>query len=240
MIDVHSHLDYFEDPQGAIREIESYRVRTIAVSMNLESFRRIEQIAAGHPLILPSIGIHPEVADEELETLDDVLELVERNRFIGEIGLDRYFVKDADRWPAQERVLRAILERCHNSDKVLNLHVIGAERLALDYLGRYNLKHVILHWYTSPHDLLPEIARRGYFISINPAIERSRKTRELVKKFPRELIVTETDGPGWGRDAGKVYPGSLFRSLGILGELWGCSAERAGQIVEENFARLIS
>lgn len=199
MIDAHVHIDqYGNDLPKALRQIHELSIRTLAVSMDIPSFRKTQQIANSEPLILPSFGIHPWKATEYINRLDELDILLETAPAIGEIGLDRRWVEDEERYPAQETVFRYFLDVAEQSGKLINLHTSGAESLILEHLHSRSLPAVIIHWYNGPHDLIQDYLDLGAYFTIGVEVLRSKKIQQIASVLPEDRILTETDNPnGW-------------------------------------------
>jgi TatD DNase family protein len=62
-------------------------------------------------------------------------------------------------------------------------------------LPSYNLKRVLLHWFSHPISALYKAIDHGYFITEGPPVAYSTGIRQVVKKVPLTNFLTETDGP---------------------------------------------
>jgi TatD DNase family protein len=62
-------------------------------------------------------------------------------------------------------------------------------------LPSYNLKRVLLHWFSHPMSALYKAIEHGYSITEGPPVVYSNGIREVVTKVPLENFLTETDGP---------------------------------------------
>lgn len=80
------------------------------------------------------------------------------------------------------------------------IHSQGTTPEIVKLLDSYQLKKVLLHWFSRPLTLLPRIIDRGYYISEGPPTVLSRRTKEIVRRVPLTKLLTETDGPVgyWG------------------------------------------
>ena len=57
------------------------------------------------------------------------------------------------------------------------------------------IKNVIFHWYSGPLSLIPKIVEHGYYFSVNEKMTKTNSGIEIIKRIPRNLILTETDAP---------------------------------------------
>jgi TatD DNase family protein len=62
-------------------------------------------------------------------------------------------------------------------------------------LPSYNLKRVLLHWFSYPITALQEAVSRGYSITEGPPATYSNGIREVIAQVPLTNLLTETDGP---------------------------------------------
>lgn len=88
MIDAHAHMDkYGEALPLALSQIRQASIVTVAVSMDVDSFRETRRIAESEPLLLPSFGIHPWEAPRYEAGLRELDPFLGESPLIGEIGL---------------------------------------------------------------------------------------------------------------------------------------------------------
>lgn len=110
-------------------------------------------------------------------------------------------------------------------NKIVSVHSRRAEKVLFEMLVTYGIKNVIFHWYSGPLSLIPKIVEHGYYFSINEKMTKTNSGIEIIKRIPRNLILTETDAP-----FNKVC--SISNTLTNIG-----LGENA---IYDNFSRLIS
>ena len=241
-IDAHIHLEiYGEEAAGALAEIAEYRIFSVSVALDPASYEAAKQLAADCPFVLPAFGIHPELAPQHLDRLDQLAPLVAETPLIGEIGLDHHYVKDAAAYPAQMRVLEFFLDAARDQDKVVNLHTKGAEPEIVLALRRFETRRAIVHWYSGPMDSLRELADLGVYFSVGVEVLRSDAIREIARVIPPDRLLTETDNPfAFGWSAGEPgRPRLLLDVLAELGRVLGTSPAAVETRVHENFLALV-
>jgi TatD DNase family protein len=242
LIDAHAHLDlYGEDLDAALSEIESERILTFTVSMDLPSWERSREIAARSPLVVPSFGIHPWKATEYAARLDDVAPAASEAPMIGEIGLDHHFVEDESAYPAQREVFAFLLAAAAEDDRIVNLHTKGAEVEVLDALDASGVERAIVHWYSGPARPLLGLIERGAMFTVGPEIIHSEDAREVAREIPEHLLLTETDNPGgleW-LTGSPGMPRVVEDVVRALAEIRGSTPDEMTRTVERNLARLI-
>jgi TatD DNase family protein len=159
-------------------------------SLNLKISKEVGE------LVKPFIGIHPWSSQTQ-----DIHELtassLDPNSFagVGEVGLDRKYARDEGEYRRQKQIFESMLQLAERLQKPLSIHSRGSVEDVLFTLSTFNLRRVLLHWFSGTPDQLKEACARGYYISYGPAVVYSKKTKQLASYTPLDLILTETDGP---------------------------------------------
>jgi TatD DNase family protein len=203
-VDAHIHLSD-EEYSGCIKEIiteakDSNVVALVSNSMDLETSIRSLELAEQFPgMVYAALGIHPwnvnALTEEELQ---QTMELVSEKRqtdsivAIGEIGLD---YKYATIWDKQLMVFNEMLHQAEKLDLPVIIHSRGTTAKIIEMLPSYNLKKVLLHWFSNPISALSKVIDNGYFITEGPPTAYSNGIREVVKRISLTNLLTETDGP---------------------------------------------
>jgi len=203
-IDCHIHVSdkfFFKRIDNLLLDWNEYNIEFIgAVATNLKDSQRNLEIAAKYPsIIVAGIGRHPWGAHkftmEELTIFKGLAKKPEV-RFIGEIGLDRYHIKEKNRWPIQEQVLDYFITIANENKKSIMLHQTGAEEELYEILSTRNLEvNFCCHWYSGSDKILKKLIDLGGFFSINPNFLRSRKHRRVLDLVDQHNLLTESDGP---------------------------------------------
>ena len=242
LIDAHAHLDkYGDDLDTALEEIGKNQVFTIAVAMDVPSYKRCLEIRDMCELVLPTFGIHPRRAPEYVDRLSELSPFIEQSPAIGEIGLDFHWVKDSSQYPAQLKVLEYFLAAAHEQKKLVNLHTKGAEKKIIELLERYDVQRAIIHWYSGPLDILRALVQFGAYFTIGVEVLYSETIQAIAKELPENLLLTETDNPGglkWLKGVVGM-PNQIEKVVEAIGKLRGVSSESLALTVHENFLRLI-
>lgn len=245
LIDAHAHIDRYDllgehALESALAEIVQHRILTISNSMDLPSYRRNLEIGQACDLVLPLFGVHPWNAPEYAHHLEKLDKAIESSPMIGEIGLDHHFVKDSSAYPAQRRVLEYLMAAARDQDKIVTLHTKGAERDVLEFLDRYQVPRVIVHWYSGPLEIFREMVARGVYFTVGIEVLHSAHIRTIARMVPSERLLTETDNPG-GPKGFRGEPGMplLLKSVvqGVA-EARETTVETVVQTVQANLAEL--
>jgi TatD DNase family protein len=240
-IDAHLHLDMCgEDAAAAIAEIEEHRIFSISVALDADAYAATKKLAGDCPFVLPAFGIHPWMAPDHVDRLDQLGALVAETPMIGEIGLDHHWVKDPGAYPAQMRVLEFFLDAARDQDKVVNLHTKGAEHEIVEALRCYDTRRAIAHWYSGPMDAFGKLAELGVYFTVGVEVLRSDAIREVARAIPPERLLTETDNPGASRwhATAPGRPRLLLEVLDELARVLGRSTAAVEEQVRENFLAL--
>jgi len=203
-VDAHIHLsdeEYSECVDEVITEARSSNVvALVSNSMDLETSIRSLKLAEQYSgMVYAALGIHPwnvnALTEEELQ---QTIELVSEKRqnealiAIGEIGLDYKYMKI---WDKQLMVFNEMLRLAEKVDLPVIVHSRGTTAQIVEMLPSYNLKKVLLHWFSNPISVLSKVMENGYYITEGPPTAYSNGIREVVRKTPLTNLLTETDGP---------------------------------------------
>ena len=182
------------------------RNKILAVSSSVEetTYEKNEEIAKLSPWVLPVFGIHPQNALEYEDKLDSMTPYLDRAVMYSEIGLDHSFVKDTSTYPLQKKLLEFFFEAARKKNKIVILHINGAEEEALELIRQFSLSKVVVHGYEGPLDIFQRLVELNAHFSIggNAIMEEWKRYNPLyneiqtiVKEIPSDLLLLETDGP---------------------------------------------
>lgn len=150
-------------------------------------------------LVHVALGIHPWNVNILKEgELDQTLKLIEEQHqekkivAIGEIGLD---CKYEAIWNEQILVFDKMLRQAEKLQLPVIIHSRGTTDFIVEMLPSYNLKRVLLHWFSHPMSALTKAIEHGYYITEGPPTVYSTGIREVVENTPLTNLMTETDGP---------------------------------------------
>jgi len=203
-VDAHIHLsdeEYSKCVNEVITEAKSADVvALVSNSMDLETSVRSLRLAGQHPgMVYAALGIHPwSVNALKEDELQKILELVSGEKgnkalvAVGEIGLDGKYAKI---WDKQLMVFNEMLRLAEKLVLPVIIHSRGTTTQTVEMLPSYNLKKVLLHWFSNPINVLPKVVESGYYITEGPPTVYSNGIREVVRKIPLTNLLTETDGP---------------------------------------------
>jgi TatD DNase family protein len=244
--DTHCHVDLFPDPAEVVREAETERVYTVAVTTLPSCFGPMERLAADSKFVRPALGLHPELVAERAGELPQFLAALPRTRYVGEVGLD-YTTGDESVRSAQRRVLTEVVSACDAAgDKILTVHSRRAAEDLVDIFGANFRGSYILHWYSGSTRALRRGLANGAYASVNLAMLRSERGRVIVAEVPMDRVLIESDGPFVKRAAGRrntmvpAGPATARDVAQLLSKVWGVDLPTSIELLHANFRRLLA
>lgn len=237
-VDSHLHLDGSE-AIDAINLASAIGTTLVTCGTDKKTSLAGVKLKTDHPVEVSAfVGVHPSEALKEssMAWLDKALD---RAVGVGEIGLDPKYSAIGVR-SAQMRLFKKQLEVAQAASKPVQVHSRGAEAECLEVLAGYDLKSVLMHWFEG-EDWINEVLRRGYYVSVGPALIYSRKLQRVARSMNRDRVLVETDFPVAYSPLGGVRGPSLIGSVVFkLAELWGIAFEDARASILENSCKFLS
>jgi len=248
VIDSHCHLDAMkQNIDDVIENAKNHGVSTIlTICTELADIEKIKPILKKHKNVFTSFGIHPEFAETDVLSADDIISYAKSTNAIGigEVGLE-YFNADSSKKSQKENFKNHII-----AASKLNLPLIIHSRQAEDdtiaileeMKAKYRFK-AILHCYSSDKKLADYAIKNDIYISASGIItfNKSEELREVFKTVPKNLLLVETDAPFLAPvpfRGKECEPAMVNHTLQTLAELQGISAEKMAKITTDNFNRL--
>jgi TatD DNase family protein len=204
LVDAHVHLsdtEYAGYKDELVADAKAANVSAlVSNSMDIQTSQQSLLLAEKNPgLVFAALGIHPwnvnVLKESELhETLQLIQDQAQKGKVtaIGEIGLD---IKYESIWGKQMEVFTEMLHTAERLALPVIIHSRGTTSRIVEMLPSYNLKRVLLHWFSYPITALQEAVSRGYSITEGPPATYSNGIREVIAQVPLTNLLTETDGP---------------------------------------------
>ncbi|RLI40802.1 hypothetical protein DRO59_08470 [Candidatus Bathyarchaeota archaeon] len=249
-IDAHVHLsdeEYAEDLDEIIAEAKkSNVVALVSNSMDLETSVGSLKLSERYPgMVYAALGVHPwnvqNLTDAELKRVEELIseERARKNNAlvaIGEIGLDYKYTRV---WDKQLMVFNEMLNLAKKLDLPVIIHSRGTTSQIVDMLPSFNLKKVLLHWFSHPLSALKKALEHGYYISEGPPTAYSNGIREVVRRTPLTNLLTETDGPVryWKNPfkGKRTTPAFIPTVVKAVAEVKGLEVEEVATQIVKNF-----
>jgi len=199
LYDAHIHLsdtEYENDMPLNLNCMKKLRIKACCVSMDYSSSKKTLELGKRSDLILPFIGIHPEKAQDDTES---VFKLIDENNEIisgiGEIGLDSTYSNSDDELLKQKEVFRTQLSFAEKFRKPVSIHSRKTLDDILEILPSYNIPSVLLHWFDGSKKQLQNTMDLDCYVSFGPVMVYSKDKQVLLTKANKDRILVETDGP---------------------------------------------
>ncbi|MFP3985569.1 MAG: TatD family hydrolase [Candidatus Bathyarchaeia archaeon] len=209
-VDAHIHLSDPEYEANVDKVVEdSQRSKVVALLSNSTNYQtslmNIKLADKYSGLVYAALGIHPwnvrELLPNEVEqTMNLAVNHKHHEKIVavGEIGLDNKYAKRKKKKALLELQYEVFCRMLQLGEKLSLPVIIHSRETAseiIDILASYQIKKVLLHWFSGPIELLPKIVDLGYHVTEGPAIFHSTHIQDIVRKIPLTYLLTETDGP---------------------------------------------
>lgn len=246
LTDCHAHLcdGSFTGDLGEVlaRAREAGVGAVVAVGETRADAERNLELAERYPgVVRPTAGLYPTHLDPaEAERVADLIRR-ERSRLagIGEVGLDRWKVREEPDLAVQREIFASFIDLSIELDLPLNVHSRSAGHHAIDLLRERGARRVQLHAFDGRAARAAPAVEAGYFFSVPPSVVRSPQKRKLVRRLPLSCLLLETDSPVLGPERDRRNePANAIVSLTAIAEIKGLPVSEVAAAVRENTARL--
>lgn len=245
MIDAHCHLT---DKQYCDRNIEDLiKGLEMAVSngTSIEDSKKAIEIAEKYPQVYATVGVHPEeILNFKFEIFNQLLNLSKSKKVVavGEAALDYFEGITNEQKELQRKLFEMQIQLAKETGLPLVVHNRNADEEILDYLNDFP-NGVQLHCFVEKEEYARQAIDRGWYLSFGGIItfKRSDYLRDIVKKAPLDLLLTETDAPYLAPEPvrGSVNePRNVKIVAEVIASLKGISTESLGEITERNARKL--
>ncbi len=248
LVDAHIHLSdrgYSGHTDELVEDAKNANVvALVSNAMDFETSIEALRLSEKHlDLVYVALGVHPwNVNVLKPNELEDTLNLISEQHqkksvvAIGEIGLD---CKYESIWEKQLMVFDKMLRAAEKIDLPVIIHSRGTTEFIVDMLPSYNLKRVLLHWFSHPMNALHKAMDYGYYITEGPPVVYSTGIREVVTQTPLTNLLTETDGPVLFRKApfnGQMTkPSFIGEVVHAIADIKKMPAEEVAEQIVKNF-----
>lgn len=239
-VDTHCHIDLYTSPGHIVEECERAGIYTIAVTNAPSVFAHSYALTSSTQFVRAAVGLHPQLVRSHGQELGKMWELLDQTRYVGEVGLD-YTEPDEQDHARQRAVFAAILERCSGArNKIVTVHSRRAARDIINIAGDSFPGTLILHWFSGTLRELEDALACGFLFSVNTAMLRSSRGVEIVRRLPRERVLTETDGPFVKTSARRpATPADVPSIVQALARIWCVDVDTVADVIESTFARVV-
>ena len=245
LIDTHTHLGdpvFDEDRAEVLGRARRAGVQSVIVVT--ETFGEVDRnlaLAQEHPELRLGFGLYPTYLDlDQAERFVDAIR-AHRDRLvaIGEVGLDRWKVKDEDDRRRQRDLFGRFIDLAREVDLPVNVHSRSAGHYAIDLLVEMRAPRVQMHAFDGKVGHALRGIEAGFFFSVPPSVVRSAQKQKLVRALPLERLLLETDSPvlGPSREE-RNEPAHVVVALTAIAELKDLEVARVRDQIYENTVQL--
>lgn len=195
--DTHCHLGW-EGSSAADQVADAAAAgvhRLITIGTHDETSRTAVQVAAEHPNVWATVGLHPH---EAVEGVDSIAQYASADRVvaIGECGLD-YFYEHSPR-DAQREAFAAQIGLAHQHGLALVIHTRDAWDDTFEILKAEGVpERVVFHCFTGGPPEAKKCLEVGGHLSFSGIIsfKNAADIREAAAMCPSDRLLVETDSP---------------------------------------------
>ncbi len=212
LIDSHFHLDMYKNYNEIFHYIETEKQYTLCMTNSPRVFLSCRDLFQDSKYVKFALGFHPLNVDLTTKDIKEFMYLLQYTNYIGEIGLD-FKQKRGIEKDKQVAFLDMIMDICSEKNKIMSVHIRGAEDEALQIISKYNPKRCILHWYTGSIAMQERFIELGCYFSVNANM---LQRMEVIDRIPKDKLLIESDGP-FSKVYGKKYnPKLLMREYELI------------------------
>jgi TatD DNase family protein len=247
IFDAHIHLsdpEYESDIPLIMQSMHKQNIKACCVSMDSDTCKNTLKLSEQDKNILPFLGIHPEKAQDNPTS---VYEMIKENKNkisgIGEIGLDRTYVKSDDEWEIQKQVFSKQLDFAEKFQKPVSIHSRKTLDDVFDILSSYKISNILLHWFDGNKKQLKKATDLGIYVSYGPLLVYANDKQALLANTQIDKILVETDGPvrfsrcfGYKTAQILFLPSVIFCASRILNMTY----EETVEILEQNSQKYLN
>jgi TatD DNase family protein len=247
-IDVHAHLDFFDDKKIA-KAVENAKKAGVGLIINAginpSRIKKTLEIMKKYPdIVKGSLGIYPvEMLEMNEKEIDEQFSLIRKLASegkvlaIGEVGMD--FKEGTDR-EKQKKNFERFISLSIELDLPIIVHSRKAELECVEMLEKMKAKKVIMHCFSGNFNLVKRIIENGWSFSIPANITFSEHFQKVVSECPISQLLCETDTPFLHPVKGQRdnEPANVIESYKKIAEIKGISLKECEKKIEENYKRL--
>ncbi|RZT93769.1 TatD family hydrolase [Rivibacter subsaxonicus] len=252
-VDSHCHLTFAElqaDLPAVLAAMHAARVDTaLTICTTLEEADQVQALAAVHPRLWATAGVHPDNEGVQEPSLDDLLRLAARPKVvgIGETGLDYYRLngRSVAEMEWQRERFRVHIRAARQTGLPLVIHTRSASDDTLAILREEGGGAVsgVFHCFTETREVARAALELGFMISFSGILtfKNALELHEVAREVPLDRCLIETDSPYLapvpyrGKSNQPAYVTHVASRLAALKNL---SVEEVATATTDNFHRL--
>lgn len=211
LIDTHFHLDMYKNYNEIFQLIQNEKQYTLCMTNSPGIYQSCMEMFQKNKYVKFALGFHPLYEGLGEIDFEQFLYLVNSVDYVGEVGLD-FSNKAIMNKSMQISCFDRIVKKCSEQNKLMSIHIRGAEIEALEILKKYRPRKCIIHWYTGPKYLVKEFIEIGCYFSINANMIKHGNFNDIIG----ERILIESDGPYSSVNGKKFFPNLLLEEYKVI------------------------
>jgi TatD DNase family protein len=249
LVDSHCHLDFSdfaEDRSAVLERARQAGVQSLLIAaVRQPDWERVRSVAASEPHIWGAAGVHPNEAEEETPSYEDLLAALAYKKIlaVGETGLDYYRLEGDKGWQQERLALHIAAARATRKPLIIHTREAAADTLALLRSEGAQDCGGVIHCFTENAEFARAALDLGFYISFSGIVtfKNARDLQEVAKTIPLDRLLIETDAPFLApvpMRGKRNEPAFVAHVAAFLAELRGTDLEALAQATQENFKRL--
>ncbi len=251
--DSHMHIDdeqFDKDREEVIKKIYNSGVtKAIDLGCDIESSKKVLNIANNTNFIYVAVGLHPEnipqSEDELWKTISKIKELATQNKkvvAIGEIGLDFYWRKDNKQ--LQKLAFETQIDLANELKLPISIHTRDAIDDMIEIIRKKGIENSgVLHCCPFNPELVKHGLDNGLYIGFGGTctFKNSKNAQKILEMVPLDKILIETDSPYLAPEpvrGTRNDSSNLVYIVNKIAELKNMPAEEIAEITYQNAERL--
>lgn len=251
LVDSHCHLNFLDLTEFnqnitnvLIQAKENDVQHFLSVCVELSDYPVLEKLAAEHPNINISVGVHPNTEMDYPVTAQMLCDLAANPACIaiGETGLDYYRTHTEEAQEEQRDRFREHIKASLITSKPLIIHTRQAAEDTIKLMAEENAQDIggVMHCFAESLDIAMQSIDLNFYISFSGIVtfKNAIALQEVARQVPLDRILIETDSPYLAPVPfrGKQNHPALVKHVAeAMAQLRGISYEELAEATTRNF-----
>lgn len=251
LVDSHCHLDCIDlsAHDGKLSEVfakahQNGVEKFLCVCIEVDKFQQVVAIAEQYPEVHISVGLHPNVTEEEVE-VETLVQLSQHPKCvaIGETGLDYHYVSPASQWQLERFQRHIQAARLVKKPLIIHMRDAASDTLALMKSEKADEVGGVMHCFTEDWPVAKKAIDLGFYISLSGIVtfKNAKSLQDVAQRIPLDKLLIETDSPYLAPVPFRGKPNQPAYVLHVaekIAELRGTTFEEVAQATTDNYNRL--
>ncbi|MFJ1267790.1 TatD family hydrolase [Legionella lytica] len=251
LVDSHCHLNFLDLTEfnqnitNVLTQAKENDVQHfLSVCVELSDYPVLEKLAAEHPNINISVGVHPNTEMDYPVTAQMLCDLAANPACIaiGETGLDYYRTHTEEAQEEQRDRFREHIKASLITSKPLIIHTRQAAEDTIKLMAEENAQDIggVMHCFAESLDIAMQSIDLNFYISFSGIVtfKNAIALQEVARQVPLDRILIETDSPYLAPVPfrGKQNHPALVKHVAeAMAQLRGISYEELAEATTRNF-----